>query len=125
MNAQVESNPIGQKQQVVRGQNPEPSEGWPWNLTAFEVEYIIEFNVRPMRPSGWGDAAAEQRLDEEAEGVKEHRKVAALRRKTWPLAPVMIIFCGTLVASLALSGLAIFEHQESIKISDQVRDVGS
>ena len=57
-------------QVITRGVNPAPTGGWSWNLTDYEVGYVREFNVRPVRDAWLGTLEDNQRLDQEADGVR-------------------------------------------------------
>ena len=57
-------------QVVTRGLNPAPAGGWSWNLTDYEVGYVREFNVRPVRDAWLGTPEDNARLDQEADGVR-------------------------------------------------------
>ena len=74
---------VGQDVRIERGDNPRPAEGWSWYLTEHEVAYVVEYNVRPMRDATWaGDAAADARLELEAEGVRAASKVVSRARSS-------------------------------------------
>ncbi|MEL4317932.1 hypothetical protein WJX64_02855 [Leifsonia sp. YIM 134122] len=55
---------------ITRGVNPAPDTGWSWYLTDYEIAYIHQFNVRPVREGWTGSPEEIARLDQEADGVR-------------------------------------------------------
>lgn len=99
----------------MRGQNPEPLEGWPWSLTEYEVAYIAAFRVRPSRAGSWSrDPHGEALLDQESAGVLS--QVAAPKQGTRRGMPAVVFFpvAGALLVFALAAGLG------SVLISPQV-----
>jgi hypothetical protein len=72
-----------------RGSNPEPAEGWSWFLTPYELAYVEQFNVRPVREGSWvGSEDAELRLEQEAEGIRS--PLPAPKRPRWTRRPARL-----------------------------------
>jgi len=103
--------------QLVRGENLEPDSGWPWYLTTYEIEYVRAFNVRPPRAGSWVSTPdAEQRLEQEAEGVRRTRDQAgAPTKQSWSRKrvrfawPWIVLACFSLVATAICTAFAISE----------------
>lgn len=73
----------------VRGVNPEPSGGWPWCLTDYEIAYIAEYRVRPVREGSWaGNPEQEALLKEEAAGALN--QASARRRPSRAGMPALV-----------------------------------
>jgi len=100
---------------VVRGENVEPADGWPWFLTPYEVAYVESFNVRPAR-HGWdGSSAQNDALNLEAEGVRtqqsRQRTIGGRTRPRvkrpwmWWTAVVLILGVGGWAASSGMQNL--------------------
>lgn len=90
-----------------RGQNPEPEGGWPWSLTDYELAYIREFNARPVREGWTGTDRDEDRLDDEAEGIRANRPAAAREHRTIRRSVVLSVSGALLAVALASGGLGL------------------
>ena len=56
--------------EVVRGENPRPTGGWGWSLNQYEVDYVKQFRVRPVRDQTWAATLNDEaRLDQESDGI--------------------------------------------------------
>lgn len=96
---------------AVRGENPRPADGWSWHLSEYEVAYVSEYNVRPMRDETWaGSSASDATLDLEAEGVRAATKVNARvkssissRPRRWSALAIVI-----LVVAVGLFAVTVF-----------------
>ena len=118
----------------VRGVNPEPIEGWPWCLTDYEIAYIKEFRVRPVREGTWaGRPEQEALLNAEAEGVVSGPPVAQPRTRRdiprsvfFPVVGVVLLVCiASIVATLlARDQLSLLESR-SAEIADELKSSNS
>lgn len=110
--------------EVVRGQNPEPEEGWSWALSEYEVQYVREFNARPPRNSVWSaDTASEIRLEREAEGVREVFRGHKKRKRRWPLVPVVFVIGLLTIGTGVTATLGYLDYQETKNVMEQVQSV--
>ncbi|TFC08479.1 hypothetical protein [Cryobacterium sp. MDB2-33-2] len=103
----------------VRGFNPRPESGWPWFLTEYEVNYVERFNVRPMRDQLWADeAAADARLDLEAEGVRFHprAKLKAPRQPTRLRRHVRHPWIVITIAALLVGAAAYYGYRSQLNM---------
>ncbi|KQO98495.1 hypothetical protein [Leifsonia sp. Leaf264] len=117
---------------ITRGVNPAPDTGWSWYLTDYEIAYIHQFNVRPVREDWPGTPEEIARLDQEADGVRargyqpapEPRLVAApppmlepepqayvpaeprrYRRWLWVLIAAVMVAGGAVAATIGIMNL--------------------
>ena len=109
---------------IIRGENPEPPDGWSWSLTDYEIEYVRQFNVRPPRIGGWKpDDASEKRLDDEADGIRGRYQVQPKSRRTWLLSPVALVTSVVLAGAAGLVTLAILTHSEALRLAGEATQV--
>ena len=81
---------------VTRGLNPAPAGGWSWTLTDYEVGYVREYNVRPVR-DGWPGAAEDHaRLDQEADGIR-HLPAPPAKEPPGHRLWLWLVVCGAIV----------------------------
>ncbi|GAA2007711.1 hypothetical protein [Microbacterium ulmi] len=115
---------------VVRGENPEPDDGWPWYLTDYEIAYIREWNVRPPRSGSWvATKDAEHRLETEADGVRQRRGVVTSepwgRRRVghpwaWFVASAVLVLVGVVAGTGAV--LTLQEQHALSQRTDEIRN---
>lgn len=107
---------------VTRGVNVAPEGGWSWGLTDYEVAYVREFSVRPVR-EGWpGTPEHTARLDQEADGIRRlpappAKQAPGHRLWLWLIVCAAIVAAGAVATVLGITNVtatAILIEQTSI-----------
>lgn len=96
---------------ITRGVNPVPTGGWPWHLTDYEVGYIREFGVRPVREGWAGTPEENHRLDQEAYGAQVNAATRAPQRRryrlwVWVFVTSAIVAVGAVATTFAIINLS-------------------
>lgn len=112
----------------VRGVNPEPSGGWPWCLTEYEVAYVREYQVRPMREGSWvGNPEKDRRLDDEAAGVLLNSNTVRNAPSGMPAsvfasiaAALALLVIGAGLAAVWIQGQTDTLNERSAEISEEL-----
>jgi hypothetical protein len=98
-------------QPITRGVNPVPAGGWPWHLTDYEVGYVREFKVRPVREGWLGTPEESYRLDQEAYGVQVNAPVPVPERRRyrlwlWLTVTTAVVAVGAVAAIIGIINLS-------------------